>query len=434
MFSLLHKALLTTRRRLATAAVSAVLSLVLTLCGDGTAYVFGDEGVTMKQFEVARFLLGDKGKPLPDNYLAINIGYDRELVSVDDELGMRVGNTDITSRASLLRLLQVCDSAGGYDAVCVDVHFDARYATPADSALYGLIATMERVVVPGHGDSDIARAIPACKQARSDYATSYADQNFVKYTFRYGDGARSIATRTAELAASHNPQCQLRRCAPFWHPVRRDKMCLPLDIRLDAAYDADGEKTYYNLGADLLDCYTGAEIAQLVHGKTIVVGDFTTNDIHDTYIGPTAGPVIIINAIEALRQGRDHTSLAALAALLAVYLLISVFMTSGPNIFAPLWRARWCRRLRTRLAAAATARDAAAPRKSRAWWKWVKFVIALAGYTAALTVTQSLLYLCLGEFHDTYFATLWLSVLYLLCDQARAQIATSSAHGSRRDD
>lgn len=408
------------RSRLCLALASATALLALTLWGDSSAYVLGDEGITMKQYEVIHYLLGGEGEPLPQDFLAVNIGYDRELVAVHDEMGMPMGHTDITSRRSLLRFLQICDSTQGYTAIAIDVTFDAALRTPSDRALYRLIARMPRVVVPRSSGEETAGGIPADKQARSDYATSYSDQNFVKYTFRYADGEPALATRAMQMAAGRMPQRRAGAGASLLSPIRRDKMCLPLNIRLDGAYYDNGEKTYYNLGADLLDACSAAEIARLVEGKTIVVGDFTTNDFHDTYMGPTAGAVIIINAMQALRQGSNHTSLAALIILFAVYLLISLVVVGGTGLIDIPWRGKWAGSLRSMLGRgrAAAARMA---NRHRTLWKWARFVVALASYTTVLSATQTLLYLCLGEFHDTYFATLWLSALYLACDIARTR-------------
>ncbi|MDE5757964.1 MAG: hypothetical protein K2H85_05055, partial [Allobaculum sp.] len=60
------------------------------------------------------------------------------------------------------------------------------------------------------------------------------------------------------------------------------------------------ENVLLNLGADIIE--TGIDIPRLVKNRIVIIGDFTEDDTHDTYIGKIAGPVININALEALRN------------------------------------------------------------------------------------------------------------------------------------
>ena len=77
------------------------------------------------------------------------------------------------------------------------------------------------------------------------------------------------------------------------------------------------EKKVDNLGADIIDM--GIDIPSLVKDKIVVIGDFTEDDIHDTYLGKIAGPVINVNALEALRNNEQEIPWTLILFLFAIY-------------------------------------------------------------------------------------------------------------------
>ena len=81
------------------------------------------------------------------------------------------------------------------------------------------------------------------------------------------------------------------------------------------------EKIILNLGSDILD--TGLDIKKLIKDKIVIIGDFTEDDIHDTYLGKIAGPVINLNALEALFRNELEIPWSLVVFLFMTYTAVS---------------------------------------------------------------------------------------------------------------
>lgn len=90
------------------------------------------------------------------------------------------------------------------------------------------------------------------------------------------------------------------------------------------------EPQYYNLGSDILD--TDIDTSSLTKDKIVVIGDFSENDIHDTYIGKIAGPIINLNAFYALTNDNLSIPYAEIFFLLLLYFTISLFLMKEVSV------------------------------------------------------------------------------------------------------
>lgn len=371
--------------RIFIAVASMAVMMLLTWLGDRLPYTFGDESLKMKEVELLSRMLGKKPSRIPDGYLPVNVGYDRQLVEIYDEYGMPLGNVDITDREKLYRLLASLapDSASQlppYKLIVIDVAFDSALVSDADSILYDKIVSMPRVILVS-GDAGLKHeALEGVVSVPSQYSTSFNETGFVKIPFKTSSGAKTLPTVIYESAYDDGAgSCDNWLCQPAIY--------LKLPIRASDPYDDNGEKNFYNLGTDLLDVYSPAEMAELAGDRIVIVGDYTTSDLHDTYAGVMSGPVIVINAIEALRNGDNRIKW-----LSALLLAIGYFCISY-TIIHPL-RFPW--------------------QRYGAHGKLWGILLSLIGYSMSYALLMLVDFLIFGEVHDMFLPGLWIVAIIFI--------------------
>lgn len=314
--------------------VSAVVVFLLSYFTDNSSYSFvGGPSVGQRIEQITQFL-GNDDEVTTDDLLFINVAYDRELVSVDDEFGLPKGNIDITDRSKLLSLLEQLNRSG-YKEIVIDISFTNQYHTDVDSSLFALIASMDNIVIAKSEKTLIADEILNGKARYSEYHTHIAESNFVKYAYikngeptlpyqmyldLYGNEISSFGGFYFFNGRLATKSVVLRHPIKLWNKFSGDKSSADL-----------GEMLYYNLGSDLLDL--GVDIASLAKDKIVVVGDLTENDLHDTYMGKIAGPVININAFCALVNGDIIIPYSEIIFLLLLYSAITFLIIKGKGNF-----------------------------------------------------------------------------------------------------
>ena len=88
-------------------------------------------------------------------------------------------------------------------------------------------------------------------------------------------------------------------------------------------YGGNGEKSYYNMGSDLLSNYSGQDISTLAKNKLVFIGDMV-EDVHDTYSGLKPGTVITYHALRSLLLGEHMVSYTLLFFLSIGFFFISL--------------------------------------------------------------------------------------------------------------
>lgn len=363
------------RRAMLAAAATGVL-LLLVWAGDRSAQAMGSEQLQMKGLYLLSRIFHSADRPLPPDILAVNIGYDRQLVPVTDPYGFPAGEIDVTHRGRLREFLEAIRGSG-YRNVVLDVFFDAALPADGDSALFATLNAMERVAVPRHHDAGVNPAINPAFTAWGDYGVNFNESSFVKYTFRSSEG-ESLALKAFRHAGGE--------AFSGASPMEQPSVFLRLPVTVRDPFTPDGEKTWYNLGADLLDVYSPAELAAMAAGKTVVIGDFTTADMHDTYKDRVAGPVILINALGALERGDQRVSLLSALLMAWVFFLICFCMLTGETPWGML---------------------------ELHPGPIVVFCLNMLGFSVGLAVLWAVLYGLFGEMHDAFLPGVFLSVLAL---------------------
>lgn len=285
-------------------------------------------GQRIEQFREIAGLSKDK---TTDEFVFVNIAYDRQLVTVLDEFGFPQGNIDITDRDKLRMFLSQLNDSHKY--VLMDVLLSDKYKSESDSALVQTIKDIDRLSISRSSTVELIDTTLSTKAGYTDYSTDIYETNFVKYEF-LNNGR---ATMPYMAYQTINPKSKIHTLGPInwsnWH-LYWNSLTLRFPIKLwndhTAIEESSGiqEKKILNLGSDILEM--GIDIPSLVKDKIVVIGDFTEDDIHDTYIGKIAGPVININAFEALRNNQLEIPWTLVLFLFSVYTVIGYMTIRQP--------------------------------------------------------------------------------------------------------
>lgn len=312
---------------------NAVVLFLLCYFVDNSPYSFLCDATLGQHVDQLKQAISPTNEEIPDELLFVNVAYDRELVEIKDEFGFPKGNIDITDRTKLLNFLsQLKDS--DYRYIILDVSFSDKYSTPQDSALFNTIAGMKNIVVAKSDEFELADPILLEKACYTDYSYHILENNFVKYEFirngeptipykmfmdLYGNSISSFAGFYFFNGKLASKSVVLRYPITLWNRVTSNS-----DDR------EIGKLNYYNLGSDILDL--GVDVPSLAKEKIVVIGDYTENDMHDTYMGPIAGPVINVNAFYALVNDDLSIPYLEIIFLLILYFAISLYLLKEIDI------------------------------------------------------------------------------------------------------
>lgn len=344
-----------------------------------------------QRIEQAREVLGWAEDRIPEDYVFINTAYDRELVPVFDEYGLPEGEIDITDRRKLAEFISQLDNKHKY--VMIDVLLSDRFKSESDSLLIAEILNTENIGIARSSTAQLPdeRLIP--KSGYTDYATDIYETNFVKYEF-LKDGSETLPYK---VFLSEKPEEKLTSYGPFLFNNGRlawKSLTLRFPIKLwndTKAWDEANmqEKVILNLGADILDM--GVDIPELVKDKIVVIGDFREDDIHDTYMGKIAGPVININALEALRNNELEIPWWIVVFLLALYTGITFFVFLSDKYNNLINNLLNHIRLKN---------------------KFIRYLLSFVGFSVLFAIISGIIYLVSGVDINILLPSLWFTFLY----------------------
>ena len=299
----------------------------------------GGEKTLISKFDFARQRWNPAGERSPDSVVFINVAHDRCLVPCYERNTKEpIGNTAIVDRAKLLALVQYLAANPSYRYVLIDVLFDDAVATDADSALFSLLETMPRVVIPRQPGLPMADTLLYSKTGLANYQTSLLESDFLKYSY-WVDGEASMPLKMYEDITGRS----LRRLGPLyfdgWWPARRS-MVLPFDVL--AGNYVNNLGAYLDMplweGGPSGDALLDDPLYNNFAGKYVVVGSFGDDDMHNTYAGMVSGPEININATFALMHGYHRLSLWVALMLFALFYWFSYKTLNQTSIAAIVGR------------------------------------------------------------------------------------------------
>lgn len=247
----------------------------------------------------------------------INVSYDKELVNVNGAGPDGVlGNTSITDRNKLYELLKILKEDSGYKYIVLDIMFDPNEISSADSSLFSLIQSMKNVVIIRDDNIPVPSTTLMDKSALADYFATITATNFVRYQFLDKNESRYIPLKVYEdLYGDVEFEAHGFKFIPFY--TSGGKLCYnSCFIAFDSEHFSTYNKVskdyssidYYNLGSDLLnypfmqqESARKERITTLAKDKYVFVGNFN-EDIHDTYMGPRPGSLILYRALKTLEE------------------------------------------------------------------------------------------------------------------------------------
>ena len=247
----------------------------------------------------------------------INVSYDKELVNVNGAGPDGVlGNTSITDRNKLYELLKILKEDSGYKYIVLDIMFDPNEISSADSSLFSLIQSMNNVVIIRDDNIPVPSTTLMNKSALADYFATITATNFVRYQFLDKNESRYIPLKVYEdLYGDVEFEAHGFKFIPFY--TSGGKLCYnSCFIAFDSEHFSTYNKVskdyssidYYNLGSDLLnypfmqqESARKERITTLAKDKYVFVGNFN-EDIHDTYMGPRPGSLILYRALKTLEE------------------------------------------------------------------------------------------------------------------------------------
>ena len=366
--------------------------ILLILC-----YVLNNQplftGEDLNQYAWMELLKEKIGLSVEEDYkdaVFINVAYDKQLIDFSDEFGMSVGKIDITDRDKLLSFLTMLDCSKQYKYIFLDIRFEKSFSTPVDSALFLKIKNMKNMVVANHSDIELADTILYTKSAISEYASTIVATNFARYKYLYDQNLSmplyAYQDITGKIFKKHGIiyTCDGRIC--------QNSLFLKFPTNGFSEFDLNNEKTYYNLGSDLLDNYSASDIATLTKDRLVFIGDMV-EDVHDTYAGLKPGIIITYQAFQALMKGEHIVSRSLLVVLSVVFFLISLSLYNRNSIIKNL------------------------PLIKHNRSKLLHFIISFLGYTSVLFILVVVINLFFNKsvsilIPSLYFATLNLIYKY----------------------
>ena len=364
------------KQKVIIALVLALLALLVSYISTNLSVSISGEKEVLKYWNAISSIFSKKARNVvPDDVVFINVSSDRQLVDISDEFGIPIGNAPITDRQKLYDLLSLLQSDGSYAYVMLDVFFEDGYATEEDSLLFNLISSMERIVIPQHADGVLLNPLLKEKAAYSDYSTNLREDNFVKYPLLDRTGTypsmplKAYTELTGRTVRKHGflytDKSSLSRRVVF------PKMT----IVIDSPVGPKGEKTYLNLGTDILDNRDDIDW----ENRTLVIGSFTGDDIHQTYAGLIPGCVINYNVLASLLRGQHKIPFGLILVYFLIFFTMSILLLNGKTGGEQSWA-----------------------------WLWAKLFVL---YSIVLTIVCIVVFMIWGQAHDVFITSTLFSII-----------------------
>ena len=387
--------------RVILAAVIAICMLMISYWVTGQRFGLSGETTLIRKLELVKGWFIPHLNPMADSVLLINVSYDPELASAYDSYGLPAGLEKITDRQKLAQLLAELKKKDDYKYIMLDILFSDDIHTDADSTLFDLIASMDRIVIPRDYDGKMADKRLYSKAGLANYFTNYKNVSFTKFPYIV-DGQKSMPLVMYEAVTGRHIDNHGFYSTDGGRLVR-ESILLYFDLKCDRPYTDDGEKTWYNLGMDLLgssylygnDSIQGTDELysnpELTKGKYIVIGALSSGDSHFSYLENQPGSTIIFNAFLALLHGHHFVSIWVFLLLLVAYFILSYLILGQQTVNEALSESG---ENKNKIVSSAQS--------------VFKVLASWIGYSMFLTILCIITYLWMGEVYDIFItATLF---------------------------
>jgi hypothetical protein len=265
-----------------------------------------------------------------DDVIFINIANDKELIEVNDYLGIPKGKIDITDREKIATFLD--KSANRHKYILLDVIFDSIHRSKNDSLLEKALLNTSNIIIPSvYKNGLLINSFFKSNTGVSAYKKSIYTNRFVKYSFLDNDSIESIALKMRRDLKDSD----ISKNGMFYYDngeISLNSIVLNHRIKPLRKYHDSGVQNFYDLGVDILASMTDNEIQSLVKDKIILIGDFEDKDLHPTIYGKIPGILINFNAYLALKNNEHIVPKHLILFLFAAYLFLSCFFIFNVDI------------------------------------------------------------------------------------------------------
>ncbi|MEP1034333.1 CHASE2 domain-containing protein [Ekhidna sp.] len=280
--------------------INTIMMMIITCYLMKLPWLASDEKFLIWSTTAMNFATRDR--PDSEDFVLINTSYDLELIDRYDEFGFPVGNQAITDRQKLAQFFHALNSANEKPRyIITDIHFVD--SSLADQQLAEELYQLDNVILSAHINQQGNLELPIFDQADygiSDYLIGSAFDGVYKYQLIHGDSIKLLPLKVFEALSQ---QSSVRfgpfvKIGPQW---TMNNFIMNYRILQKDIYDLEAGFNPVSLGELLY--LSDEDIQQFVAGKIVVVGDFFENDMHETVLEVTAGPLILLNAFLTIKHG-----------------------------------------------------------------------------------------------------------------------------------
>lgn len=253
-----------------------------------------------------------------EDFALINTSYDLQLIDRYDEFGFPIGNQAITDRQKLAQLFQVINAAEKKPKyIIVDIHFVD--SSSYDRELATELNKLENVILSAHINEVGRLEKPLFSEVDygiSDYMIGSAFDGIYKYQLIYNDTAKLLPLKVHEKLKRVDSE----KIGPF---VRigsdwtMNNFIMNYRILQKDIYDLEAGFNPVSMGELLY--LSDQDIQDFVSGKIVVIGDFFENDMHETVLEITSGPLILLNAFLTIQASDTIANIYFLLFLALAY-------------------------------------------------------------------------------------------------------------------
>jgi hypothetical protein len=265
-----------------------------------------------------------KEQPNPDEFLFIDLTWEKTLADEKNQDGQVIGKRPITDRTRIAQLLHSLNKNKDYKFIILDVFFKDSANYRDDSLLQAEFSQVKNLLIPYHKrDKDDQPDKPIFKAplALSDY--EQGNDQFIKYKIVQGN---NFKTTPLVMYETLHPKDTLDRNGFIFHNMGKHISINSFILNLRIWWnDIENSKEVSGLSNDSIRANTDSTRVKykkmyftdlmapglpevvyddIIHGNTkgkiLVIGAFDEGDMHETIYGQTPGPLILLNAYLAI--------------------------------------------------------------------------------------------------------------------------------------
>ncbi len=268
---------------------------------------------------IKRTVLQMDEDPGKDEYLFINLSYDKELVPSTEVLG----NDVITDRCKISQFMSVLKrNPNAFKFAFCDVYLAGD--APCDSSLNESVSGLKNIAFPVHYLGTDTLDIPKfnTNYGIADYETNDNEDAFLKFKMVQSGEYPSVPAYIYKTLDGGNIKQGKFFNTDNGTPIF-NSMIIDFPIRAFEVFE-NNEYPVVNL-SELLLMPEEILVSEFLKNKVILLGDFK-NDVHDTMYDDTPGTLILLNVYLTLKNGLHKVSLLWVLMMLLFYTLVSYYI------------------------------------------------------------------------------------------------------------